>query len=86
MFESPPPHYPQVSVAGLSVVVVPLLLGYTGLMTFLYCYLPLSVVRGVQLSQGLYHLGGTSLIWKKRNSFLAFPPSSVKSGFSVVKR
>ncbi|XP_027344634.1 molybdate transporter 2 [Abrus precatorius] len=51
--ETPPLTIPQISAAGLSVAAVLLLLGSTGLMSFLYRYLPLPVVRGVQLSQGL---------------------------------
>ncbi|XP_028756090.1 molybdate transporter 2-like [Neltuma alba] len=51
--ESPPLTIPQIAAAGLSVAAVLLLLGCTGLMTFLYRYLPLPVVRGIQLSQGL---------------------------------
>jgi MFS superfamily sulfate permease-like transporter len=51
--ESPPLTIPQISAAGLSVAAVLLFLGTTGLMSFLYRYLPLPVVRGVQLSQGL---------------------------------
>ncbi|KAK7294127.1 hypothetical protein RJT34_17010 [Clitoria ternatea] len=50
---NPPLTIPQISAAGLSVAAVLLLLGATGLMSFLYRYLPLPVVRGVQLSQGL---------------------------------
>lgn len=44
---------PQIAAAGLSTAAVLLLLGATGLMSFLYRFLPLPVVRGVQLSQGL---------------------------------
>lgn len=51
--ESPPLTIPQIAAAGLSVAAVLLLLGCTGLMSFLYRYLPLPVVRGIQLSQGL---------------------------------
>ncbi|MED6120620.1 CCR4-NOT core ubiquitin-protein ligase subunit mot2 [Stylosanthes scabra] len=51
--ESPPLSIPQIAAAGLSVAAVLLILGATGLMSFLYRYLPLPVVRGVQLSQGL---------------------------------
>ncbi|XP_057454230.1 molybdate transporter 2 [Lotus japonicus] len=51
--ETPPLTIPQISAAGLSVAAVLLILGSTGLMSVLYRYLPLPVVRGVQLSQGL---------------------------------
>ncbi|XP_019443404.1 PREDICTED: molybdate transporter 2 isoform X2 [Lupinus angustifolius] len=51
--ESPPLTIPQISAAGLAVAAVLLVLGSTGLMSILYKYLPLPVVRGVQLSQGL---------------------------------
>lgn len=44
---------PQIMSAGLAVAAVLLFLGATGLMTFIYRILPLPVVRGVQLSQGL---------------------------------
>lgn len=43
----------QIAAAGICTAAVLLLLGVTGLMSFLYRYLPLPVVRGVQLSQGL---------------------------------
>ncbi|KAI4355698.1 hypothetical protein L6164_004446 [Bauhinia variegata] len=51
--ESPPLTIPQIAAAGLSVAAVLFLLGCTGLMSFLYRYLPLPLVRGIQLSQGL---------------------------------
>ncbi|PWZ14785.1 Molybdate transporter 1 [Zea mays] len=44
---------PQIMSAGLAVAAVLLFLGATGLMTCIYRLLPLPVVRGVQLSQGL---------------------------------
>ncbi|XP_021298738.1 molybdate transporter 2 [Herrania umbratica] len=43
----------QIATAGASTAAVLLLLGATGLMSTLYRLLPLPVVRGVQLSQGL---------------------------------
>ncbi|KAK8618900.1 hypothetical protein V6N13_132877 [Hibiscus sabdariffa] len=43
----------QIATAGASTAIVLLLLGVTGLMSTLYRLLPLPVVRGVQLSQGL---------------------------------
>ncbi|KAE8680795.1 Molybdate transporter 2 [Hibiscus syriacus] len=43
----------QIATAGASTAAVLLLLGVTGLMSTLYRILPLPVVRGVQLSQGL---------------------------------
>ncbi|XVF74669.1 hypothetical protein PTKIN_Ptkin13bG0129900 [Pterospermum kingtungense] len=43
----------QIATAGASTATVLLLLGATGLMSTLYRVLPLPVVRGVQLSQGL---------------------------------
>ncbi|KAF7814330.1 molybdate transporter 2 [Senna tora] len=51
--QSPPLTIPQIAAAGLSVAGVLLILGCTGLMSVLYRYLPLPVVRGIQLSQGL---------------------------------
>lgn len=51
--ESPHLSVPQLAAAGLSTAAVLLVLGSTGLMSFLYRFLPLPVVRGVQLSQGL---------------------------------
>lgn len=51
--ESPNLTVPQIAAAGLSTAAVLLLLGVTGLMSFLYRFIPLPVVRGVQLSQGL---------------------------------
>ncbi|XP_072966679.1 molybdate transporter 2 [Typha angustifolia] len=49
------PHLtiPQIMAAGISTASVLILLGVTGLMSALYRLLPLPVVRGVQLSQGL---------------------------------
>jgi MFS superfamily sulfate permease-like transporter len=44
---------PQIMSAGLAVGAVLIVLGATGLMTSLYRVLPLPVVRGIQLSQGL---------------------------------
>ncbi|CAI0423479.1 unnamed protein product [Linum tenue] len=43
----------QIATAGLSTAATLFILGSTGLMSLLYRYLPLPVVRGVQLSQGL---------------------------------
>ncbi|XWS19047.1 hypothetical protein CRYUN_Cryun32bG0097500 [Craigia yunnanensis] len=43
----------EIATAGASTAAVLLLLGATGLMSTLYRVLPLPVVRGVQLSQGL---------------------------------
>lgn len=43
----------QIAAAGICTAAVLLFLGVTGLMSVLYRYLPLPVVRGVQLSQGL---------------------------------
>ncbi|XP_057968677.1 molybdate transporter 2-like [Malania oleifera] len=44
---------PQIIAAGLSTAAFALLLGATGLMSVLYRIIPLPVVRGIQLSQGL---------------------------------
>ncbi|KAG6537521.1 hypothetical protein ZIOFF_002615 [Zingiber officinale] len=44
---------PQIMAAGISTAAVLLFLGSTGLMSVLYRFIPLPVVRGVQLSQGL---------------------------------
>ncbi|KAJ8755876.1 hypothetical protein K2173_024421 [Erythroxylum novogranatense] len=43
----------QIATAGICTASTLLILGATGLMSFLYKYLPLPVVRGIQLSQGL---------------------------------
>lgn len=51
--ESPHLSPSQIAAAGLSTAAVLLFLGATGLMSLLYRYIPLPVVRGVQLSQGL---------------------------------
>ncbi|GFP99685.1 molybdate transporter 2 [Phtheirospermum japonicum] len=51
--ETPHLTVSQIAAAGISTAAVLLFLGVTGLMSFLYRYLPLPVVRGVQLSQGL---------------------------------
>ncbi|KAI3945526.1 hypothetical protein MKW98_018343 [Papaver atlanticum] len=44
---------PQIMAAGISTASVLLILGATGLMSVFYKFIPLPVVRGVQLSQGL---------------------------------
>ncbi|VFQ66261.1 unnamed protein product [Cuscuta campestris] len=51
--ESPHLTLAQIAAAGLSTAAVLLVLGATGLMSFIYRFIPLPVVRGVQLSQGL---------------------------------
>ncbi|KAK4790580.1 hypothetical protein SAY86_017884 [Trapa natans] len=51
--ENPHLTVSQIAAAGLSTAAVLLFLGATGLMSFFYRYIPLPVVRGVQLSQGL---------------------------------
>ncbi|XP_015070738.1 molybdate transporter 2 [Solanum pennellii] len=49
------PHLtvPQIAAAGITTAGTLLFLGVTGLMSFFYRFIPLPVVRGVQLSQGL---------------------------------
>lgn len=44
---------PQIAAAGICTASTLLFLGATGLMSVLYRFIPLPVVRGVQLSQGL---------------------------------
>ncbi|XP_058074613.1 molybdate transporter 2 [Magnolia sinica] len=44
---------PQIMAAGICTASILFILGATRLMSFLYKYIPLPVVRGVQLSQGL---------------------------------
>ncbi|GAA0141875.1 hypothetical protein LIER_02918 [Lithospermum erythrorhizon] len=51
--ESPPLTTPQIAAAGITTAGTLLFLGVTGLMSFMYKFIPLPVVRGVQLSQGL---------------------------------
>ncbi|GAV69180.1 hypothetical protein CFOL_v3_12681 [Cephalotus follicularis] len=51
--ESPHLTPSQIAAAGISTAATLLFLGATGLMSFLYRFIPLPVVRGVQLSQGL---------------------------------
>ncbi|KAG1366821.1 putative Molybdate transporter 1 [Cocos nucifera] len=51
--ESTPLSIPLIMAAGLSTAAVLFLLGAAGLMSFLYRFIPVPVVRGVQLSQGL---------------------------------
>ncbi|KAJ9179098.1 hypothetical protein P3X46_010922 [Hevea brasiliensis] len=43
----------QIATAGATTAATLLILGATGLMSFFYRFIPLPVVRGVQLSQGL---------------------------------
>lgn len=50
---SDPLTIPQIMAAGLSTAALLFFLGITGLMGFVQRILPLSVVRGVQLSQGI---------------------------------
>ncbi|KAK6153682.1 hypothetical protein DH2020_013321 [Rehmannia glutinosa] len=52
--ETPHLTVSQIAAAGISTAAVLLFLGATGLMSFLYRFLPLPVVRGVQLSQAMY--------------------------------
>ncbi|XP_044480575.1 molybdate transporter 2-like [Mangifera indica] len=51
--ESPHLTTSQIAAAGISTAAILLFLGATRLMSFLYRFIPLPVVRGVQLSQGL---------------------------------
>ncbi|KAL8537560.1 hypothetical protein ACS0TY_012616 [Phlomoides rotata] len=51
--EAPHLTVSQIAAAGICTASVLLFLGVTGLMSVLYRFLPLPVVRGVQLSQGL---------------------------------
>ncbi|KAM7257023.1 hypothetical protein ACFE04_012764 [Oxalis oulophora] len=51
--ESPHLTPSQIAAAGMSTAATLLFLGGTGLMSVFYKYIPLPVVRGVQLSQGL---------------------------------
>ncbi|KAK4413897.1 Molybdate transporter 2 [Sesamum alatum] len=51
--ETPHLTVSQIAAAGISTAAVLFFLGVTGLMSILYRFLPLPVVRGVQLSQGL---------------------------------
>ncbi|KAL3701187.1 hypothetical protein R1sor_019209 [Riccia sorocarpa] len=51
--EGDPLTVPQIMAAGLSTATVLFLLGVTGLMTAVNSLVPLSVVRGIQLYQGL---------------------------------
>ncbi|KAL9460370.1 hypothetical protein AB3S75_003556 [Citrus x aurantiifolia] len=51
--ESPHLTTSQIAAAGLCTAATLFLLGLTGLMSFFYRFIPLPVVRGVQLSQGL---------------------------------
>ncbi|KAK0597348.1 hypothetical protein LWI29_024372 [Acer saccharum] len=51
--ESPHLTQSQIATAGLTTAATLLFLGSTGLMSFFYRFIPLPVVRGVQLSQGL---------------------------------
>ena len=52
---SPPGEFgvPEIMAAGIWTSAVVFFLGITGLMRFVYKYIPLPVVRGVQLAQGL---------------------------------
>ncbi|XP_060205619.1 molybdate transporter 2 [Lycium barbarum] len=51
--ETPHLTVPQIAAAGISTAGTLLFLGVTGLMSFFYRFIPLPVVRGIQLSQGL---------------------------------
>ncbi|KAL0425071.1 UNVERIFIED_CONTAM: Molybdate transporter 2 [Sesamum radiatum] len=52
--ETPHLTVSQIAAAGISTAAVLFFLGVTGLMSILYRFLPLPVVRGVQLSQALH--------------------------------
>ncbi|GER40137.1 sulfate transporter [Striga asiatica] len=54
--ETPHLTVSQIAAAGISTAAVLLFLGVTGLMSVLYRFLPLPVVRGVQLSQAKYSI------------------------------
>ncbi|KAL2650468.1 hypothetical protein R1flu_018596 [Riccia fluitans] len=66
--EGDPLTVPQIMAAGLSTATVLALLGITGLMSAVNRLVPLSVVRGIQLSQGL-SFGSTAVkyILKKQD-------------------
>lgn len=51
--ETPHLTVSQIAAAGLCTAGTLFILGATGLMSFFYRYIPLPVVRGIQLSQGL---------------------------------
>ncbi|KAA3476809.1 molybdate transporter 1-like [Gossypium australe] len=46
-------NIPEIMAAGICTGAILLVLGVTGLMQMVYKFIPLSVVRGIQLSQGL---------------------------------
>ncbi|KAK6912687.1 Molybdate transporter 1/2 [Dillenia turbinata] len=59
---------PEVMFAGIWTGVILLFLGVTGLMEFVYRLIPLSVVRGIQLSQGLnFAMSGIKYVRKVQN-------------------
>ncbi|KAH9290450.1 hypothetical protein KI387_034567 [Taxus chinensis] len=62
---------PQIMAAGICTAGTLFALGVTGLMGFLYRFLPLPVVRGVQLSQGLSFAFTAVKYVKKNQNFVS---------------
>lgn len=75
------PHFtvPQIMAAGLSTAAVLFILGITGLMSTLYRLLPLPVVRGIQLSQGLSFALSAIKYIRYNQDFTASTSSSTSS-------
>ncbi|KAL0463900.1 UNVERIFIED_CONTAM: Molybdate transporter 2 [Sesamum latifolium] len=70
--ETPHLTVSQIAAAGISTAAVLFFLGVTGLMSILYRFLPLPVVRGVQLSQAIIN------VMEVGNYGLAFAFSAIK--------
>lgn len=63
-----PLSVPQIMAAGITTAAVLLFLGITRLMGFVHRYMPLPVVRGIQLSQGLsFAITAVKYVMKEQN-------------------
>lgn len=69
--------------AGVCTATVLLLLGATGLMSVIYKYLPLPVVRGVQLSQGLSFAFSAIKYIRYNQDFATGKSGSARSWFAL---
>ncbi|CAM6094873.1 unnamed protein product [Calypogeia fissa] len=73
--EGDPLTVPQIMAAGLSTAALLLFLGATGLMDLVQRYVPLPIVRGIQLSQGI-SFGSTAVKYILNNQDFATSKST----------
>ncbi|CAI9094394.1 OLC1v1030120C1 [Oldenlandia corymbosa var. corymbosa] len=61
-------NIPEVMAAGICTAAILLLLGATGMMQLVYRFIPLSIVRGIQLAQGLsFAMSAVKYVRKEQN-------------------